>query len=173
MGVPSFYRWLAEVISVCVTLLTLDLQRFPKAVKDLEAGEAEAHRCHNLYLDMNGIIHPACHPEGRPAAKDEQQMMREIERLTDEVIGIARPSRLVYLVPSHCCHCVLISLQAVDGVAPRAKMNQQRSRRFKAHAERKERLEEAGRLKEDWVRRGLDPPEFEPGWDSNQITPGL
>lgn len=53
---------------------------------------------------------------------------------------------------------------AVDGVAPRAKMNQQRSRRFRTAKEAKE-------LKEKAEKRGEELPEEE-AFDSNCITPG-
>ena len=53
---------------------------------------------------------------------------------------------------------------AVDGVAPRAKMNQQRSRRFRTAQEAKETLEKA-------IKRGEEIPESAP-FDSNCITPG-
>lgn len=53
---------------------------------------------------------------------------------------------------------------AIDGVAPRAKMNQQRSRRFRTAQEAKDNLEKAR-------RRGEAIPESAP-FDSNCITPG-
>jgi len=53
---------------------------------------------------------------------------------------------------------------AVDGVAPRAKMNQQRSRRFRT-------AKEAREIKMKAERRGEELPEEE-AFDSNCITPG-
>ena len=48
MGVPAFFRWLVN--------------RVPQTLTELE-GERECdHPIDNLYLDMNGIIHPCTHP---------------------------------------------------------------------------------------------------------------
>ena len=52
----------------------------------------------------------------------------------------------------------------IDGVAPRAKMNQQRSRRFRSALEAQKAREEA-------ARKGEPEPSGEP-FDSNCITPG-
>ena len=64
---------------------------------------------------------------------------------------IVRPRRLLYL--------------AVDGVAPRAKMNQQRSRRFRSSREAEE-------LAATILARDGQLPEVSSRFDSNCITPG-
>jgi 5'-3' exoribonuclease 1 len=53
---------------------------------------------------------------------------------------------------------------AIDGVAPRAKMNQQRSRRFRTAKEAKD-------LRESAIAAGEELPE-DAAFDSNTITPG-
>lgn len=53
---------------------------------------------------------------------------------------------------------------AIDGVAPRAKMNQQRARRFRTALD-------AENAKEKAVRAGVTMP-AEAAFDSNCITPG-
>ena len=51
----------------------------------------------NLYLDMNGIVHPCSHPEDRPAPKDEEEMMMEVFRYTDRVVNMVRPRKILMI----------------------------------------------------------------------------
>ncbi len=115
----------------------------------------------NLYLDMNGIVHPCTHPEGKPAPETEEDMMAEVFAYTDRVVAMVRPRKLLVM--------------AIDGVAPRAKMNQQRSRRFRSSQEAKQKEEDKQKAIEEWEAMGKevsDEYKNKKSWDQNAITPG-
>ena len=64
---------------------------------------------------------------------------------------------------------------AIDGVAPRAKINQQRSRRFRTGKEILESMHLKRDVAQDLLKKGMTVPESlitNTRWDSNVITPG-
>ena len=145
----------APVAPICLSTLG----NVPTPPCTLQAGAGPVD---NLYIDMNGIIHPCFHPENGEPPATEQECFEAILAYIDALLYIVRPRRLLYL--------------AVDGPAPRAKMNQQRGRRFKsaAEADQKKRVEQG--LRDEWARQGKAPPPAKesdgPLSDSNIITPG-
>ncbi|KAJ2938546.1 hypothetical protein O0L34_g13043 [Tuta absoluta] len=164
MGVPAFFRWLSRkypsVIVECNEQKPVDVDG-QIVYADSSLPNPNGVEFDNLYLDMNGIIHPCTHPEDKPAPKDEDEMMVAIFECIDRLFRIVRPRKLLYM--------------AIDGVAPRAKMNQQRSRRFRASKETQEKIEEVARIRSELQAKGAYlPPERpkEAHFDSNCITPG-
>lgn len=73
----------------------------------------------NLYLDMNGIIHQCSHPNDEDVhfRISEEKIFADIFHYLEVLFRIIKPRKVFFM--------------AVDGVAPRAKMNQQRGRRFR------------------------------------------
>ncbi|CAK3829350.1 5 -3 exoribonuclease 1 [Lecanosticta acicola] len=137
MGVPKFFRWLSE--------------RYP-AISQLIA-ENRIPEFDNLYLDMNGIIHNCTHNNADSATKarlSEDEMFIKIFNYIEHLFGKIKPQKLFFM--------------AIDGVAPRAKMNQQRSRRFRTALD-------AERARDKAIKDGLELPKEDP-FDSNCITPG-
>jgi 5'-3' exoribonuclease 1 len=81
----------------------------------------------------------------------EEQIFTSIFAYVDHLFEKIKPKQLFFM--------------AVDGVAPRAKMNQQRSRRFRT-------AKDAQEVREKAERKGEKLPD-EKAFDSNCITPGL
>ncbi|ETW83387.1 hypothetical protein HETIRDRAFT_444676 [Heterobasidion irregulare TC 32-1] len=125
-------------------------ERYPLTSQIIE--ENKIPEFDNLYLDFNGIIHSCSHPNDDDAhfRLSEEQIFTSIFAYVDHLFGKIKPKKLFFM--------------AVDGVAPRAKMNQQRSRRFRTAKEAKEVREKA-------LSKGEKLPD-EKAFDSNCITPG-
>ena len=86
-------------------------------------------------------------------------MYKNVCLYVDRLVRAVRPRKLLYL--------------AIDGVAPRAKMNQQRARRFRSAQEARERAETEVQVRDSLEEQGIKaPPRSEQPWDSNVITPG-
>jgi 5'-3' exoribonuclease 1 len=101
---------------------------------------------------MNGIIHNCTHKDGDSATfrMSEHTIFMQIFSYIEHLFGQIKPRKLFFL--------------AIDGVAPRAKMNQQRARRFRTALD-------AERAQQDTIRKGAVMPMGDP-FDSNCITPG-
>jgi len=109
MGVPGFFAWILKNYKKYDTgIITSDID----SVIDI------------LYLDYNCLLHPQCfkeldrHVNWTDQYKLENLMMERIMKYTEFLIDYVKPQKLLYI--------------SVDGVAPMAKMNQQRKRRYKS-----------------------------------------
>jgi 5'-3' exoribonuclease 1 len=101
---------------------------------------------------MNGIIHNCSHNNNESAhfRITEEQIWIGIFNYVDHLFAKIKPKKTFFL--------------AIDGVAPRAKMNQQRSRRFRTAKDAEDTRKRA-------LSKGEELPEEDP-FDSNCITPG-
>ncbi|OII73101.1 exonuclease [Cryptosporidium ubiquitum] len=141
MGISRFYRWISE--------------RYPQINEEISDGITPSFD--NLYLDVNGIAHNSvnstemCTPNDgiNLSEKGSPEIWSAIFRYINKLVYIVKPKKLLYI--------------AVDGVAPRAKMNQQRSRRFRS-------ARDSDLIKNMEKNNSIDTKKNV--FDSNCITPG-
>ena len=106
MGVPGFFAWI--------------LSKFKKKILSKHLEERPKY----LYIDANCLFHPECFKileycsEITDIDKLEKLMFKRILNYLDYLENVVNPTEMMFV--------------AVDGVAPLAKIGQQRKRRFKS-----------------------------------------
>ena len=136
MGIPLFFKTIVS--------------DYPEIIKDVK----EINNVKRLFLDLNCAIHPCCrkilNENYNPNKKNENEnkMLTEINNYIQLLITTVSPE-FIYV--------------AIDGVAPRAKMAQQKLRRYKTIKEKEIKNK---------IYNDLNIEQEDKNWDTNAITPG-
>ena len=107
MGIPLYFRFLTT--------------KYPNTILNFNDLSIDLQE---LYYDLNGLIHPSCSKARKQNPKVTGKalsglMLNEVRNQIKTILDLVKPS----------CYTLL----SVDGVAPLAKINQQRSRRYKSY----------------------------------------
>jgi len=169
MGVPGFFLWLMknykkqgfvfskERLSLVDINKLNSQEQINKAQitnQYIEPILKEVNSIDWFLIDANCLIHPVCfkvvaeNPDIKDNSKLEAKMMIAVLNYLDKIIQYVNPKKGVYL--------------AIDGVAPVAKIKQQRSRRFKSIADK---------FLWDNIKKKHSQP-ISNYWNNNAITPG-
>lgn len=139
MGIPLYFRYLINNYDNIIS----QNHKFPTSS--------------NLYLDLNCAIHYCCREvlEENPYSKQkhnsiEHKMILNVIKYIKLLVNYSQPQKLLFI--------------AIDGPAPKAKMVQQRQRRFKKFYEQ-DKIQQL-KSKHNIVEEKVDV------WDTNAITPG-
>lgn len=141
MGIPAYFRIITEKYSGCLHF-------------------SSPRPCNHLFVDFNGLIHQAARraidstPSEKADSIEEEIILKTWEYL-NACIDIAKPSNMI-----HSC---------IDGVAPIAKMNQQRKRRFLSAAAAAAAATATAATEAAAGAAGVPAPIV---WDTNAISPG-
>ena len=143
MGVPGFFLWLIKKYKNKKIV-------FPKVKADITD---MIHNIDYLLIDMNCMIHPECFKtldniQTTDFKKIEAKMRINVLSYLEKIIEHNMPKKGVYL--------------AIDGVAPVAKMKQQRLRRYKSIKDKE---------LYDNIRNKHNKP-IPVYWNNSAITPG-
>lgn len=150
MGVPGFFLWLWKKYKSKNFVFTKD--KIPDVDKEY------IENIDYFLLDMNCMIHPICFETLAELNKDstesydinrlEKKMMMNVIVYLEKMINIVQPKKGIYL--------------AIDGVAPVAKMKQQRLRRYKSINDK---------ILFDKIKKKHNKP-IPYFWSNSAITPG-
>jgi 5'-3' exoribonuclease 1 len=130
MGIPSYFSYIVK--------------NHTKIIKKFDKTNLKVN---NLYLDANSIIYDCVHKIDFSALveSDNDTIQGAVFKKIDEYIHLIQPDSNVFI--------------AFDGVAPVAKLEQQRQRRYKSRIQNE-------LSKTVFNKKGLDP------WNTAAITPG-
>ena len=144
MGVPGLFSWVRR--------------NFAEVIISDAAWSASHPPVSSLFIDLNHILHAATHPDypfHEPASREE--MLEAVLKYIDAILELVQPTELCFV--------------AVDGPPPRAKINQQRSRRFLAAIESGDRARMQEQARTSLGRLLIAPAEPEakaPAWQAPQ-----
>nr|QFG74708.1 MAG: XRN 5'-3' exonuclease-like protein [Megaviridae environmental sample] len=150
MGVPGFFLWLLRRYKKTNFI-------FDKSKLDSNIHNTLFNQVNNLdyiLIDANCLIHPVCfqvlkdYPDIKNTGRLQKKMYNEVILYIEKIINFVKPKKGVYL--------------AIDGVAPIAKMKQQRTRRYKS-------VHDNNLWNNIRRKHGKEIPFF---WNNSAISPG-
>jgi 5'-3' exonuclease len=147
MGVPGFFLWLMKNYKKDGFIFQKEKLLDTNIISEIESIDY-------FLIDTNCLIHPVCFKivsENPDIIDNEQLEIKMINGVIDyleKIINYVNPVKGVFI--------------AIDGVAPIAKIKQQRSRRFKSIADK---------IMFDNIKKKHNKPIFN-HWNTNAITPG-